>query len=251
MPASATQLGLIGFGQFGRFAALHLRAHFDILATDRQELGDQAARLGIVWGTLADVAACPVIVLAVPLQSMPAILQEISRQVQPGSLIIDVGSVKCAPERWMRQLLPSSVELIGTHPLFGPQSAAGGLEGHKIVLCPLRTSRAPQVREFLEGLGLEVVITDSDTHDRQIARTQGLVQYLGRALVAIECEPGPVRTPAYDVLMEIARIVGEDSWELFEAIQTLNPHAAEVRERVRAELRSVTDRLGERIGNHE
>lgn len=246
MPATPRkQLGLVGLGQFGRFAARHLRHHFEILAHDARPCDDVTRELGIRSASLPEVAAAPLLVVAVPIQAMAATFREIAAHVRPGTLVCDVGSVKEEPLRFMRETFPADVEILGTHPMFGPQSAADGLAGHRIVLCPERTGRLDEVRAFLEGLGLEVVVTDAESHDRDCAWGQALAQYVGRAVSDLAPEESPVRTRAAELLHRTARIVGDDSWELFAAIQTRNPHAAAVRRRLRRRLRELEESLAD------
>lgn len=242
----AKKLGLIGFGAFGRLVAEHLRNDFDVIVADAVDYAAEAAELGVRWTTLEEAAACPYVLLAVPIQRFRGVLEAIRGHVQPGSLVIDVGSVKVAPIAAMEELLPAEVEIIGTHPMFGPQSAADGLPGHRIVVCPVRTERLDEVRSFLaDRLGLEVHICDAETHDRQIARTQALAQFIGRALAELEESRSPVRTPGYDQLRHVAETVGADSWELFAAIQNLNPYSAEVRKELLYHLEELQQRLTE------
>lgn len=241
----AKKLGLIGFGAFGRLAAEHLRDHFDIVAADAVDRSAEAAALGVGWATPEEAAGRPFVLLAVPIQSFRDALEAIRDHVQPGALVVDVGSVKVAALAAMTEVLPEEVEIIGTHPMFGPQSAADGLSGHRIVVCPARTERLDAVRDFLAGrLGLEVHVCDAETHDRQIARTQALAQFVGRALAKLEESDSPVRTPGYDQLRDVADTVGADSWELFTAIQNLNPYAAEMREELLRHLSELQRRLG-------
>lgn len=235
----AKQLGLVGFGRFGRFAARHLRAHFDIVAADLRPVRAQADDLGIRHGDLAEAAACPYVLLAVPVQALPGVLDAISPHLAPGALVADVCSVKVAPLRWMRERLPEHVEIVGTHPMFGPRSAADGLQGHVIVVCPERTERRSPVCAFLERLGLEVIVSDAETHDRQAAYTQALAQYLGRALAEIEGADHPIATPAARRLREVARLVADDTAELFAAIEKLNPYALQMRRRLRERLDEI------------
>lgn len=238
------KLGLIGLGAFGRLAAEHLREHFDVVAADVADRSAEAAALKIGWVSIEEAAAQPYVVLAVPVQSCTALLAQIRDHVQPGALVADVGSVKLAPVAAMLQHLPDHAEIVGTHPMFGPQSAAGGLHGHRIVVCPVRTQRLEALRAFLEDkLGLDVYVCDAETHDREIAQTQALAQFVGRALAQLEESTSPVRTPGYNQFREVAGTVGEDTWELFTAIQNLNPYAAEMR----AELLGHLARLQERL----
>lgn len=242
------RLGLIGFGQFGEFAAGHLTRRFTVLATDRADRSAAAAEAGARWVDLEAAAGCPIVVLAVPVQATAAVLEAVRPHLRPGTLVVDVGSVKALPVRLMLELLPEEMEVLGTHPMFGPQSAADGLAGHRIVLCPARleAARLERARAFLaEELGLDVIVTDPDTHDREIAETQGLAQYVGRALAALEASASPIRTPGYDRLRRVARTVGGDTLELFQAIQELNPHTPEVRRRFREALGAVDAQLDE------
>jgi len=245
-PAHDKQLGLIGLGAFGCLAAEHLREHFDVLAADRIDRSAQAEELGIAWGSLEDAAARPYVLLAVPVQSFEAALDDIHGHVRPGTLVLDVGSVKLATVGAMEAKLPANVEIIGTHPMFGPQSAAGGIAGHRIVVCPVRTARQDAVVSFLsEALGLDVHVCDAETHDRDIAQTQALAQFVGRALAMLDKSKSPVRTPGYNLFREVAETVGQDSWELFTAIQSLNPYAADMRAELLGHLDDLQERLGE------
>ena len=242
------KLGLIGLGSFGRLVAEHLRDHFDIVAADELDRSATAEELGIEWATIQEAAACPYVVLAVPVQNFSAALEAMHDHVQPGALVIDVGSVKQAPAADMLRLLPHEAEILGTHPMFGPQSARSGLGGHRIVLCPVRTERLDKARAFLEKLGLEVIVCDAETHDRDIAHTQALAQFVGRALAQLEEHKSPIRTPGYDLFREVAETVSDDTWELFTAIQNLNPHAAEMRAQLMRHLQDIQSRLAAEPG---
>lgn len=240
------ELGLLGLGQFGAFAARHLAPHFEIVATDRRPLEGRARSVGARWGSLDDVAACPLVVLAVPLQAFETALEELAPRLSSGAVVVDVGSVKVRPARLMERLLPREAEIVGTHPMFGPQSAADGIEGHRIVVCPLRVERPEAIESFLSGeLGLEVIVTDPESHDRAVARTQGLAQFIGRALARLDEGDPRIRTPAYDQLRAVAETVGSDTWELFSAIQNLNPHGAAARRELRDALESLDRRLAD------
>ncbi len=240
------KLGLIGLGAFGRLAAEHLRDHFEIVAADAVDRSSEAEQLGIRWGSPTDAAALPHVLLAVPVQSFEGVLEQVRGVVQPGALVVDVASVKIGPVRQMERLLPAGVEIVGTHPMFGPQSAAEGIAGHRIAVCPVRTERLEAIERFLrDKLGLEVYVCDPETHDREIAHTQALAQFVGRALAQLEESASPVRTPGYDHFREVADTVGRDTWELFTAIQNLNPYAAEMRAELLGHLNELQARLSE------
>jgi prephenate dehydrogenase len=222
-------LGLIGFGQFGRLAATVLRSHYDVLATDAAPSAAAAAQeIGVGFGSLADAAAREVVVVAVPVVAMREVFASISPHLKPGALVIDVGSVKMLPAQWMSETLPAHVDIVATHPLFGPQSARNGLKGLRLVVCPIRGDRHEKVAAFGRSLGLTVTVTTPEEHDREMAYVQALTHLIGRSLVNLGIPDEHLKTPSYQHLLELCALIGADTFELFTAIQTQNPFAAEV-----------------------
>jgi prephenate dehydrogenase len=237
-------LGLIGFGQFGQLAAQHLAPLFDVLATDTATDGAaRAEALGVRFGNLKDAASRDIVIVAVPVVAMPQIFEAIAPHLTPGALVIDVGSVKTLPSQWMVDLLPDYVDLVATHPLFGPQSAKTGLTGLRLVVCPIRGERSDKVAALGRSLGLTVTVTTPEEHDREMAYVQALTHLIGRSLVNLGIPDEQLKTPSYQHLLELCALIGGDTFELFSAIQTLNPYAAQVAESFVAQARSLLDRV--------
>jgi len=136
----AAQIGIIGLGQFGRFAAAHLAPYFDVVAYDPIVPEESLAQVQL--GTLADAAACEFVLVCVPVLALQDTLNAIGPYLQTGACVLDVCSVKIAPMQWLEEELPPDVDYLGTHPLFGPRSAGNELEGHQVVLCASRSSCA-------------------------------------------------------------------------------------------------------------
>lgn len=240
-------LGLIGFGQFGRLAARILKAHFDVLVFDAAPGSEAAAReAGVAFGSLQAVAAREVVVVAVPVAAMREVFAAIAPHVAPGALVVDVGSVKMLPVRWMVDLLPEHVDLVATHPLFGPQSARAGLTGLRFVICPIRGERHERVAAFGRSLGLTVTIASAEEHDREMAYVQALTHLIGRSLVNLGIPDEDLKTPSYQHLLELCGLIGADTFELFAAIQTQNPFAPQVAEAFVNEARRLLEEVAER-----
>ncbi len=173
------RMGIIGFGAFGRLMAQHLAVHFDIIAYDPAL---NTPPKGAVAGDLARAAQAKIVVLAVPVSAMRETVQAVVPHLQKGALLLDVGSVKMQVAKVLRELVPPHVDVIATHPLFGPQSARGGLKGLKIALCPLHGARHVPVAAFLRRLGLRVIVTSPENHDRELAMVQGLTHLIAKVL---------------------------------------------------------------------
>lgn len=237
-------LSVIGFGQFGQLAARHLKAHFDVLAHDPAPGAEAVAHgLGVSFGGLEEAAACDVVVVAAPVPAMEQVFKALAPRLRPGALVIDVGSVKMLPVSWMKAHLPEHVDLVATHPLFGPQSARDGLEGLRLVVCPVRGDRHEAVAAFGRSLGLAVTVTTPEEHDREMAYVQALTHLIGRSLVNLSIPDEQLKTASYQHLLELCSLIGADTFELFTAIQTQNPFAAEVAEAFVGEARSLLDQV--------
>ncbi|MET0274038.1 MAG: prephenate dehydrogenase/arogenate dehydrogenase family protein [Phenylobacterium sp.] len=237
-------LGLIGFGQFGRLAASILKSHCEVLAAAAAAGGAAAAReLGVGFGSVAEAAGREVVVVAVPVVAMRQMFEAIAPHLKPGALVIDVGSVKMLPVQWMLETLPAHVDIVATHPLFGPQSARAGLKGLRFVVCPVRGERHEKVAAFGRGLGLAVTVTTPEEHDKEMAYVQALTHLIGRSLVNLEIPDEQLKTPSYQHLLELCALIGGDTFELFTAIQTQNPYAAEVAGAFVDQARSLLDQV--------
>ena len=220
--SSKQQIGLFGFGAFGRLLVKHLTPWFVFVIHD-PALNDSAS--------LEETAACAVVILAVPVSRIGEVVGSIARHLKQGALVIDVGSVKFLPAAMMKAGLPAHTQILCTHPLFGPQSAKGGLDGLKIVLCPVRFRHQRATVRFLRKLGLEVITASPEDHDRELAVAQGLTHLIAQVLMKMEPLPSRMTTRSFDLLMNAVNMVRDDADEVLHAIEHDNPFAAGVRER--------------------
>lgn len=233
------RFGIIGFGRFGQLAAQHLRERFDVVVSDRGDIGAAAERVGVRIGSLDEAATSDIVMLSVPVQAMQDVVARIAPLVRPGALVLDVASVKMLPARWMAEALPASVDIVATHPLFGPQSARNGLAGQPLVVCPVRGDRHEAVAAFGRSLGLKVSLTTAEEHDREMAYVQALTHLIGRTLVNIRIPDEDLKTNSYQHLLELCGLIGDDTKELFFAIQNLNPFAQEITRQFIAEANGL------------
>jgi len=226
-------VGIIGFGAFGQLIARHIRPHFRLCAYDPapglQPIADEH---GVALTSLEGAASCAVVVLATPVGRLQAIVDAVAPHIQPGSLVLDVGSVKLGPADIMKRGLPEHAGIVATHPLFGPQSARNGIAGLKIAVCPVQGRGCYRLAAYLrQQLGLKVIMTTPEDHDREAATVQGLTHLIARVLVQMEPLPKRMTTKSFDLLLEAVNMVRHDAPEVFEAIERANPYAIGVRRR--------------------
>ncbi len=245
MATDSPSIGVIGFGRFGQLTVRYLASDFEVRVASRSAGPEAVARLGARNATLAEVCRCDMVVPCVPISRLQAVLTQMSPLLGPDTLVADVCSVKHYPVQWMQALLPAETALLATHPMFGPDSAAHTLQGHKIVLCPVRlpAARYQCITAYLASRGLTVYETTPEEHDRQIAVSLALTHFIGRSLKAFGAQPLDIDTEGYQRLLHILGVVENDTWQLFEDMNRYNPYAAQQREGFRQALAEIEARL--------
>lgn len=232
MTTSQPTVGIIGFGAFGRLIAEHLAPHVEVRAYDPVQPAATFDVHGAARVDLDEAARCSVVILAVSVSRLPEVIDAITPHLKPATLVVDVGSVKMNPVEIMGAGLPRHVEILATHPLFGPQSASAGIQGLKIAVCPVRGRRWFRAAAFLRRvLRLKVIVTTPEAHDREAAVVQGLTHLIAKVLVAMEPLPKRMTTRSFELIMQAIEMVRHDAPEVFHAIERSNPYAAEVRQR--------------------
>ncbi len=230
------KLAIIGYGRLGRLAAHHLKKYFRVFVADRKLITDPEK--GVRVTSVAAAAQKPIIVLSVPIRALRGVLEIIAPLVKPGTLVCDTCAAKQLPLQWMKRSLPRSVSILGTHPLFGPSSAKGGVAGKTVVVCPVRIGVGPlrSIIAQFERNGITVKVMRPSTHDRLIARSLFIAQYIGRALVRILPEDLGTATDNSKLLAKIVASARHDSLELFEDIYIYNRYTSSLPAALRREF---------------
>ncbi len=234
-------IGLIGYGRFGEFAAPLLARRAGVIVYDTRRGRPGRYPRGVRRGRIAEVARQDVVLLAVPVSRVRGVLLRIRPYLRPGSLVVDFCAAKAMPVRWMKQIVPRSVGILGTHPLFGPDSAAGGLRGLTVVLCPVRIGgvQLSTVLTELHRAGLESIFMSPDDHDRMMAETILLSQYIGRLVGKARAARWPPVTRNYAHLLSIVQTVRKDTVGLFADMVRYNVHGKQLLRRLAVAQRDL------------
>lgn len=232
-------VGVYGLGRFGSFWAELLARSVPVCAYSRSP--DRPTPAGVRRVGEDEVLAQPVIFLCVAISAVEDVLERSSRRLPREVLVMDTCSVKSHPVTLMQRLLPATASIMGTHPMFGPDSARGGVANLPMILCPVRIAarELERWRAFFASLGLSVTIMTPDEHDREAAFTQGIAHYIGRVLSDLGIQRSPIGTVGYNKLLEIVEQTCNDPLQLFLDLQRFNPHTREMRARLEKSLQAV------------
>ena len=265
MPAAAStpepRLAVLGPGLLG--GSLALAAKQDGAAAQvalwgrRQEIVEQILRQGIADTASSDLAeataGASLIVLATPVEIMPALAAQLARlPLAPGTLITDVGSVKGSVVRQLEPLFAGTgTRFLGSHPMAGSEKT--GLDAARAdlfrsqnaacILTPTENTLPQDIERltaFWQGIGCRVLpLMSPDQHDQEVARISHLPHLMAvlTTLAALRQDATPLRC-AGNGFRDTTRIAAGDPG-LWTGIISQN------REAIIAALHDARDGLGE------
>jgi prephenate dehydrogenase len=225
-----------GAGGMGRwFAAFFKDNSAEVRIVDKsakteaiaEELGVQFLNTDI--STMAikeEIVDTDVLLLAVPIDLTGAVIERVGPKMRDGSLLMDITSVKKAPVELMCQFTNEGVELLGTHPLYGP--SARSMHGQTVIFVPLR--KGP-LYERVYGMfvrnGAKIEILTAEEHDEIMSVIMGLTHFIliafGVTLKELEFDVERSRkfmSPMYEIITDfVGRILHQDP-RLYALMQT-------------------------------
>ncbi len=130
-----------GSGEFGRlFAAQFKEEGHEVTITGRDvRKGKNVAKeLDVAFSNDNVTAAkeSDVVMISVYIENTLDVIEEVAPHVRSGCLLMDVTSVKEEPCEAMKKFAGKDVEIMGTHPMFGPRVTS--IEGLTFILTPVR-----------------------------------------------------------------------------------------------------------------
>jgi prephenate dehydrogenase len=227
-----------GTGETGRWFARFYKNHgCDVVVWGINMRKDIARELGVQFADdlEGEIKSSDIVMISVPINKTEKIISEIAPKMSPGSLLMDITSIKKGPVEAMIKYAPQDVEILGTHPMFGP--SIPDIRGQIVIFTPVegRCSRWLRViRDLYQDNGAHIEIMDAAQHDRMMAVIQGLTHFayisIGTVFRELEFEVANSRrfmSPTYDIMLDfVGRILAQNPY-LYAMIQ-MNPEVAEV-----------------------
>lgn len=239
-------IGIIGHGAFGAFLETLAKKHFPEAALrifSRREVPD-----GSRFFSLEDACAADVLVIASSIRSFEEVLAQAVARSGPDAVIVEVNTVKLMPVRALRAHAAGR-KYVATHPMFGPYSyekQGGSLEGLRLVISEhtLNEDEYGAALALLRALGLSVIETDADTHDRKLAETLFLTHYLSQSIAAAGFVRTDIDTLSFGYLMDAVESTKNDL-ALFRDVFEFNPYCTETVRRLKEAQGKVEALLAE------
>ena len=159
------------------FAALLQRHGHDLVLVGRRR--EPVERLAHTMdrctaGDYDAVGDVDLIIVSVPLNVVDEVLRDLAPHVRERQAVIDLSSLKVAPQRSADAHMPHAC-FLGVHPMFGP--GADGLAGHNVILVPgsgPAEALAEKVRIYVAPHGAHVTSMRPEEHDALMTIVLGL-----------------------------------------------------------------------------
>ncbi len=211
------QLGVIGCGLMGGSFALALRRAGLVKRvvgySKSPSTTDKARRMGVIdqaaESALLAVSGSDIVLMAVPVAASEATFRAILPLIDPGVLLMDVGSTKRdvvdAAIRTLKDRLPNFVP---AHPIAGKEVAgiehaeASLYQGQQVILTPLPQTSPELIQKATDvwaSIGSQVLRMTPENHDAAFAAVSHLPHLLAFAYVN-----GVARQPAGPDFLSLA-----------------------------------------------
>lgn len=199
------KITIVGLGLIGGCMGIDLRKTgiaTDLIGVDlNPEHGEKAVTLKLVdriEGEDTALAEADVVILAIPVNTMSALLPQVLDVVKKGAVVIDTGSTKSMICRSVKGHA-NRKQFVAAHPIAGtensgPEAAFSGLfTGKTNIICESSESSEEAISiamKIFSALGMKTIFMDAEDHDKHVAYVSHLSHVssflLGQTVLDIE-----------------------------------------------------------------
>nr|GMC98365.1 arogenate dehydrogenase 1, chloroplastic-like isoform X1 [Ipomoea batatas]GME14273.1 arogenate dehydrogenase 1, chloroplastic-like isoform X1 [Ipomoea batatas] len=253
--ARPLKIGIIGFGNFGQFLSkTMIKQGHSLRATSRSDHSEVCKELGIPF--YRDMGAFlesdnEVVLICTSILSLSEVVKPMPfDSVKRPTLFVDVLSVKEYPRDLLLQVLPENMDLLCTHPMFGPESGKHGWQDLTFMYDRVRIRDEGLCSSFIHifsSEGCRMLEMTCEEHDKLAARSQFLTHTIGRILSEMDVEPTPLDTKGFQKLVEVKESTVKDSFDLFSGLFIHNRFARQQVQSLEEALEETKRKLQERM----
>jgi len=259
------KISILGLGLLGGSVAMAAKKAGiarEVVAWGRREKAlAKAQEQGVVDSYHLDpreaVRGADFVLLAVPVDRMESLLEEVASSLAEGVLVSDVGSVKGALSESLPKCLPAGALYLGSHPMAGSHlrgvehAGADLFEGAACVVPEVGENSVPQHAEqqeklvsFWRALGGNVVQREARQHDEEVAWVSHLPHAVSFAFAdVLQGAPESCMALAGSGFRDFTRIAKSDASMWSEILVSNREALAGPLERVRESLGEMAREL--------
>ncbi|MCG7853826.1 MAG: prephenate dehydrogenase [Methanosarcinaceae archaeon] len=230
-----------GTGETGQWFTRFFKEHgYEVTVWGSGRRIEIAEQMGVEFAYDIEnvISESDVVVISVPIDVTPKVIAETAPKMKAGSLLMDVTSLKVKPLEAMMRYAPADVEILGTHPMFGPSIPS--MHGQILIMTPVHercNKWFPVMRSLFEENGAHIEIIGAKEHDRFVSVVQGLTHYtyitIGTTFKKLDFDVSESRrfmSPVYEIMVDfVGRILDQNPY-LYALIQMENPEVLKVHE---------------------
>ena len=234
------KVGIIGGSDgLGKTLVYYFRDDFEVTITARDHKKGRGVaeelHVNYIESNKQLAGMSDMLIVSVPINLTPSVIKEVAPFMKKGSVMIDVTSIKEEPLKAMQKYLPTNVEYIPTHPVFGPRTTE--LDNQVIVLtAPEKGEWYKKVYNYLASKNMRIIETTAEHHDFMMSIVQVLTHFsfisTASAMEKLKVnitETEDYESPIYNLMIDmIARITSQNPYLTY-YIQSLNNNGSKVR----------------------
>lgn len=233
-------ISVIGYGNFGEFFCREVLPKKNLtIYTPNPENKKFPEKATIAKSIKEAVENADIIIPTVSMREFANVIKNISLYIKPNAIIMDVCTVKTYPVVVMKKNLPGTVQIIATHPMFGPTTflKKKSLKGFLFITKNISAKKQKylEIMDYFKNLGMHIMEMEPDEHDKLAANSQFFTQLVRFIANQQNLKPTKIDTPSSSLLFEALDYLGKDE-KLFFDILTYNPYCLELLKSINASL---------------
>jgi prephenate dehydratase/prephenate dehydrogenase len=253
-------IGIVGYGAFGQFLGKQMAGTHKVRCIDQMDRSKEADRTNVEYYPMFDLhnflESLDVVVFAVPLIEFEDVIKNIAANQLSGKLVVEVCPLSAHPKKVLLNHLGGDVDILSTHPMFGPSDRSGTIEddahlkyswdGQPMVYDMVRVSDVRRVDNFLsifERARCQMVAMSAEEHDKLTADAEFVTHLTGRILDRHMLPATPVSSREYAALCDVAEMTSGDTLDMFYGLYKYNPNAKEAMAKMRENLARIERQL--------
>ncbi len=169
------------------FAAFLKKNGYEVIISDKNKPAAKSLARKKGFRFLEDqtraVRLAQLVILATPTQVTARLLEQIGPRLSPGTLLVEISSVKEPVRRTIQKLQRQGVAVLSIHPMFGPGAKTLTNKTVITVTIPQRNILARMLLSLLKKRRARIVRSNFDEHDKLASVLLALPHFLNIAMV--------------------------------------------------------------------